>query len=128
MVEYVTKHKVLQFLIRVIPLFTLFFTWSGIEGVKQYNGTVYVHRNKLTCIVGLIFILIEILLKLNWKDKIKLNILGHLIFWLPLFYGALTETKRIKNVTFLFYISVVVVVVSCILQLKVIMRERVDTA
>lgn len=124
MVEFVIKNNVMNFFVRILPLFTLFLTWSGVSGVKQYAGIVYVYRNKITCILGLIIIFGELLLKSNWKYKFSLNVLGNLFFWIPLFYGALSETNNISDVTVLFYISFVVVMICCILQLKTIYTNK----
>ena len=82
MVEFVTK-KIINFFVRIIPLSTLFFTWVDVYGVKQYEGIVYAYSNKFTCTLGLVIVLIELFLKLDWKYKIGLNLTGNLILWLP---------------------------------------------
>lgn len=124
MVKFVIKHNVMNIFVRLMPLFTLFLTWSGISGVKQYDGIVYVYRNIITCILGLIIIFLELFLKSNWKYKFSLNILGNLIFWIPLFYGALSQTNNISDVTVMFYISLFVVCICFMLQLKTIYTNK----
>ena len=120
MVEFVTKKNVVHFFVRVIPLSTLFFTWVDVYGVKQYEGIVYAYSNKITCILGLVIVLIELFLKLDLKYKKGLNLIGNLIFWFPLFYVALNETNNINDVTVMYYISIAIVCLCYALQLKMI--------
>lgn len=123
MVEFVTK-KIINFFVRIIPLSTLFFTWVDVYGVKQYEGIVYAYSNKFTCTLGLVIVLIELFLKLDWKYKIGLNLTGNLILWLPLFYAALYETSNINNVTVMYYISIAIVCLCYVLQLKMIHTSK----
>ena len=123
MVEFVTK-KIINFFVRIIPLSTLFFTWVDVYGVKQYEGIVYAYSTKFTCTLGLVIVLIELFLKLDWKYKIGLNLTGNLILWLPLFYAALYETSNINNVTVMYYISIAIVCLCYVLQLKMIHTSK----
>ncbi|MCI6610552.1 MAG: hypothetical protein MSH08_07370 [Ezakiella sp.] len=118
MAESVTK-KNAYCLAKIIPMFTLLFEWSGIYGVKQYSGLAYIFYNKASSILGLIIIFGEIFLKVKPKYKTWLNLFGHLIFWGPLFYAAVTETNNISNLTVMFYVSLLVVIISLILQLLI---------
>lgn len=126
MVEFVTKKNIINFIInfffRIIPLFTLFFTFVFVH-VKGYAGLVYVFRNKYTCILGFLIVLIELFLKINWKYKTGLNLTGNLLFWFPVFYSALNETD-IYDVTVFYYISIAIVCFCCILQLKMIRTSK----
>lgn len=128
MVEFVIKHKFIKKFIQLtfllIPLFTLLFTWSGIYGVKQYTGIVYVYRNEFTCCLGAIILLVELFLKLDCKYKIGFNLLGNLIFWVPLFYTAFNETNNINDVTVMYYISIAIVCLFYVLQLKMIYTSK----
>ncbi|QRG86709.1 hypothetical protein [Bulleidia sp. zg-1006] len=127
MVEFVTKKNIINFLLRVIPLSTLFFTWVDVYGIKPYDGIVCVYGNNFTCILGLAIIFIELFLKLDWKYKIGLNLIGNLIFWVPLFYATFKETKNINNVTVMCRLSIAIVGLCCISQLKMIYTSKLST-
>lgn len=49
-----------------------------------------------------------------------LNLIGNLIFWVPLFYASFNETNNIKNVNAMFYVSVDIVALCLILQFRFI--------
>ena len=115
--EFGIKEKIIYLLAKSLPMITLLFEWSGIYGVKQYSGLAYIFYNKASSILGLIIIFEEMFLKAKPKYKMRLNLLGHLIFWGPLFYAAVTETNNISNLTVMFYVSLLVVIISLILQL-----------
>ena len=117
MVESVTKKKIAYCLAKIIPMITLLFEWSGIYGVKQYSGLAYIFYNKFSSYLGLIIIFGEMLLKIKTKYKIILNLLGHVLFWLPLFLSAITETNNMSNLTVMFYVSFFLAIMSLILQL-----------
>lgn len=127
MAEFVTKQNIINFIARIISLSALSFTWIDISGLKQYAAIVYVYRNKITCILGLIIIFVELFLKIDWKYKSGLNLSGNMIFWIPLFYAALNETDNISYVTVMFYISVAIVFFCCVLQLKIIHTSKSST-
>ena len=40
------KLKIIYFLLKIIPMITLLFKWSGIYGVKQYSGLAYIFITK----------------------------------------------------------------------------------
>ena len=121
--EFRIKEKIIYLLAKIIPMFTLLFEWSGIYGVKQYSGLAYIFYNKASSILGLIIIFGEIFLRVKLKYKMGLNLLGHLIFWGPLFYAAVTETNNISNLTIMFYVSLFLVIMSLILQLLISKRK-----
>ena len=114
-----TKEKIIYLLAKIVPMITLLFEWSGIYGVKQYSGLAYIFYNKASSILGLIIIFGEMFLKAKPKYKRWINLFGHLIFWGPLFYGAVTETKNIHNLTTTFYISPILVIIGIIIQEKI---------
>lgn len=124
MLKNINKQSIINLIVRIMPLFTLVFVWSGIAGVKQYSGLVYVLRNELTSIIGLIIIFGELLCNLKWKYKFFINLFGNIIFWLPLFYRAFKQTNNINNVTVMGYISIGFVGISCILQLGIIYKNK----
>lgn len=119
-VKSVANQNYKSFFIRIIPLSTLLFTWVDIHGMKQYHGSVYVYRNKFTCVVGLIIIFSVLLVQLNRKYKIIFNLLGNFLFWLPLFYGAFKQTNKIYNVSIMCYMSIAIVCICCLVQMKMI--------
>ena len=121
--EFRIKEKIIYLLAKIIPMCTLLFEWSVIYGVKQYSGLAYIFYNKASSILGLIIIFGEMFLKSKPKYKTCLNLLGHLIFWGPLFYAAVTETKNISNLTIMFYVSLFLVIMSFILQLLISKRK-----
>ena len=47
------------------------------------------------------------------------NLVGHALFWIPLFLSAVTETNNICNLTAMFYVSLFLVIVSLMLQLLI---------
>lgn len=113
------KVKIIYFLLKTIPIITLLFKWSGIYGVKQYSGLAYIFYNKASSIIGLLMIFGEIVLKIKPKYKMVLSLIGHVLFWIPLFFSAVTETNNISNLTVMFYVSLFLVIVSLILQLLI---------
>ncbi len=117
--EFEIKEKIIYLLAKIAPMFTLLFKWSGIYGVKQYSGLAYIFYNKASSILGLIIIFGEMFLKIIPKYKTWLNLFGHLIFWGPLFYAAVTETNNISNLTIMFYVSLFLAIMSLILQLLI---------
>lgn len=102
-----------------MPMLTATFEWSGIYGVKQYSGLAYINYNKFSSYLGLIIIFGEMLLKIKPKYKMMLNLLGHVLFWTPLFLSAITETNNISNLTVMFYVSLLLAIMSLILQLLI---------
>lgn len=113
------KVKIIYFLLKTIPIITLLFKWSGIYGVKQYSGLAYIFYNKASSIIGLLMIFGEIVLKIKSKYKMVLSLIGHVLFWIPLFFSAVTETNNISNLPVMFYVSLFLVIVSLILQLLI---------
>lgn len=118
------KLKIIYFLLKIIPMITLLFKWSGIYGVKQYSGLAYIFYNKTSSIIGLFIIFGEILLNIKPKYKMVVNLVGHALFWTPLFLSAVTETNNISNLTAMFYVSLFLVIMSLMLQL-LIQKSRV---
>lgn len=100
-------------------MLTATFEWSGIYGVKQYSGLAYIHYNKFSSYLGLIIIFGEMLLKIKPNYKMMMNLLGHVLFWTPLFLSAITETNNISNLTVMFYVSLLLTIMSLILQLLI---------
>ena len=117
--EFKINEKITYLLAKSLPMFTLLFEWSGIYGVKQYSGLAYIHYNKFSSYLGLIIIFGEMLLKIKPKYKMIINLFGHVLFWTPLFLSAITETNNISNLTVMFYVSLLVVIISLILQLLI---------
>ena len=111
--------KIAYCLAKFMPMLTATFKWSGIYGVKQYSGLAYIKYNKFSSYLGLIIIFGEMLLKIKPKYKMMLNLLGHVLFWTPLFLSAITETNNISNLTVMFYVSLLLAIMSLILQLLI---------
>lgn len=109
---------------RIVPLFTLLFTWSGIYGVKQYSGMAYLYRNKILCVIGIVIIFGIIFLKTNWKAKTIINIFGNLLFWVPLFHGAYMETHSLRGLTRGYFVSMVVVLLCVSLQSYILIENK----
>ena len=87
------KNNILiNFTLRVIPLFTLCATWYTAFDIKSYIGGGLLNSNKFTCILGFLIVFGIMFLKINLNFKYITNALGNLIFWIPLFQSAVMDS------------------------------------
>ena len=119
------KNNILiNFTLRVIPLFTLFIIWNGEFGIKPYAGERYLNSNKFTCILGFLIIFGLPFLKTNLNFKYISNALGNLIFWIPPFYAAIGTEPNMFYLTGGYWVSIIIVFVCFILQSVMIYKEK----
>lgn len=117
------KNNILiNFTLRVIPLFTLFIIWNGEFGIKPYAGERYLNSNKFTCILGFLIVFGIMFLKINLNFKYITNALGNLIFWIPLFQSAVMDS--VSGMSYGYWISIIIVFVCFILQSVMIYKEK----
>ena len=72
------KNNILiNFTLRVIPLFTLCATWYTAFDIKSYIGGGLLNSNKFTCILGFLIVFGIMFLKINLNFKYITNALGN---------------------------------------------------
>lgn len=125
MEELETKKYLTAYFVRFIPLLTLCLVWIDV-GDKPFYGVVYTRINDYSCIIGYMIMLFVPILKLKWKYKVGLNLLGNLIYWVPVFYDVYKDSLSLRKATIYYYISFIVVIICCFLQLKMIYINRKD--
>jgi hypothetical protein len=111
-------------LIQLVPMSLLDFTWHNAMGIKFYAGVVFVLWHLTTCIVGELLILESIFLPIKKSYRYWFNIIGNCLFWIPVFYSALTVTLKLHNVTAICWISLALVIASFILQIHRLQKEE----
>lgn len=117
------KNNILiNFTLRVIPLFTLCATWYTAFDIKSYIGGGLLNSNKFTCILGFLIVFGIMFLKINLNFKYITNALGNLIFWIPLFQSAVMDS--VSGMSYGFWISIIIVFVCFILQSVMIYKEK----
>lgn len=97
------------------------------NGVQGFPGAVFVKKISL---IGFVFIFISLFVikKTKYKTKVLLNILGNIIFWLPIYYSTVKETfGGIHVVTPTYYTSIIITIIFFILQLLIIKKESKKT-
>lgn len=117
------KNNILiNFTLRVIPLFTLCATWYTAFDIKSYIGGGLLNSNKFTCILGFLIVFGIMFLKINLNFKYITNALGNLIFWIPLFQSAVMDS--VSGMSCGYWISIIIVFVCFILQSVMIYKEK----
>ena len=117
------KNNILiNFTLRVIPLFTLCATWYTAFDIKSYIGGGLLNSNKFTCILGFLIVFGIMFLKINLNFKYITNALGNLIFWIPLFQSAVMDS--VSGMSCGYWINIIIVFVCFILQSVMIYKEK----
>jgi len=118
------KNNILiNFTLRVIPLFTLLATWRN-DGTKLVIGDIYLGSNKIAAVLGFLIIFGIAFLKINSNFKLIANALGNLIFWIPPFYAAIGTEPNMFYLTGGYWVSIIIVFVCFILQSVMIYKEK----
>ena len=111
---------VISILITCLPLWLVFKMWY--EDARAVFGVNYIYENMILCFLALLVMIIAPALISNKAMASVAYSICHLIFWLPLFYGAATETRFLfRNVTTWYWVSIALAMMSLILQICLIL-------
>lgn len=122
MEELGTNKRTALLALSLLPLFTIFFEWADFN-VKSKDGFRYFLDNKDVAILGLVFIVLAVVLKLTKRHSMCLYLLGQCALWVPSIKSAIIESNRGKFLSFGFYISLTVMLISLGIQTFIALKR-----
>ena len=113
--------KIIEIIIRLIPMVFLLYPWTGMEGVKEFAGITFCDRS--ICLIGLVIMFIPVFLKTKPSIDVGINLVGNVLCWGRMFYKAAVFMNP-KYLTSCFYLTIAVAIVSVFIQIYIIYQDK----
>ncbi len=125
MLEFVTKYRLvgIKILVLVFPFIFTPFIWIDIKGLTFDIGAIFVKKNELLLVVGLLVTLTSMLNLKSKLIKLLVALTGNLLIWLPIIIYSFNATLNKSYFTIYYFLFILSVIGSIGVQISLIFKN-----